>query len=79
MVELTGRNGVHMDQNKMIEDLVKMLDSGISNGVGHVNVEYDETREETKDVRTMGCSDCASNPTACSIPTLGLGLDDRRN
>ena len=30
-----------MDENKMIEDLVRMLDSGMSKGVGHVNVEYD--------------------------------------
>ena len=28
-----------MDQNKMIEDLVAMLDSGMSKGVGHINAD----------------------------------------
>lgn len=68
-----------MDQDKMIADLVKLLDSGMANGVGHVNVEYDETSEVTKNVRTMGCSECSSNPTSCSIPTLDQGLDESRN
>ena len=42
-----------MDQNAMIDDLVKMLDSGMSNGVGHVNVESgDDTK--SKEVQTLG-------------------------
>ena len=30
-----------MDDNKMIDDLVKMLDAGMMQGVGHVNVDTD--------------------------------------
>ena len=63
-----------MDEKAMIDDLVKMLDSNMSKGVGHVNV--DTTSENvTKNVQTMGCSDCSRTPLACSIPTLHQGLD----
>ena len=46
-----------MDNKKMVDDLVKMLDSGMAMGVGHVNVDYDESKEESKNVQTMGCTD----------------------
>ena len=65
-----------MDDKKMIEDLVKMLDSGMANGVGHINVECNEQAEQSQNVQTMGCSDCSRTPLACSIPTLHEGLDD---
>ena len=65
-----------MDNNKMVDDLVKMLDSGMAMGVGHVNVDYDETKDDTKNVQTMGCTDCSRTPLACSVPTLEDGLDD---
>ena len=63
-----------MDTNQMIEDLVKMLDSGMAGGVGHVNVDVDETQEDgARSVETMGCVDCSKNAFACSIPTLDQG------
>ncbi len=65
-----------MDNEKMVDDLVKLLDSGMAMGVGHVNVDYDETKEKSKDVQTMGCTDCSRTPLACSVPTLEDGLDD---
>lgn len=65
-----------MDENKMIEDLVRMLDSGMSQGVGHVNVEYDAEEKQSRNVQTMGCTDCSRTPLACSVPTLEQGLDD---
>lgn len=65
-----------MDDKKMIDDLVKMLDSGMAMGVGHVNVDYDEDEKQSKSVQTMGCSDCSRTPLACSVPTLEDGLDD---
>lgn len=70
-----------MDDNKMIDDLVRMLDSGMAQGVGHVNVEVDSNAEpapgeQSKKVQTMGCSDCSRTPLACSVPTLHEGLDD---
>ena len=37
-----------MDQNKMIEDLVAMLDSGMSKGVGHINADVRDDIEGTK-------------------------------
>ncbi len=65
-----------MDEKTMIDDLVKMLDAGITKGVGHVNVNYDENEEQSKDVQTMGCTDCSRTPLACSVPTLEQDLDD---
>lgn len=61
---------------KMVDDLVKMLDSGFSNGVGHVNVGQDVAEEALLTVQTMGCTDCSRTPLACSVPTLHDGLDD---
>lgn len=65
-----------MDEKAMIDDLVKMLDSGMMNGVGHVNVDTDAEGQESKNVQTMGCTDCSRTPLACSVPTLEQGLDD---
>lgn len=65
-----------MDNKKMVDDLVKMLDSGMAMGVGHVNVDYDEESKQSKNVQTMGCTDCSRTPLACSVPTLEDGLDD---
>ena len=67
-----------MDEKKMIEDLVNMLDSGMADGVGHVNVDYNQQVEQSKSVQTMGCTDCSRTPLACSVPTLEEGLDDYR-
>lgn len=67
-----------MDENAMINDLIKMLDSGVANGVGHINVEVDSTEKVSKSVETMGCTDCSRTPLACSVPTLEEGLDDYR-
>ncbi len=65
-----------MDNNQMIEDFVKMMDSGMSQGVGHVNVDVDDKADNSKNVQTMGCTDCSRTPLACSVPTLHEGLDD---
>ena len=60
----------------MIDDLVNMLDSGMTKGVGHVNVDFDATSTKSKEEQTMGCTDCSRTPLACSVPTLEQGLDD---
>ena len=67
-----------MDEKAMIDDLVKMLDSGMVDGVGHVNVDFNEAEKQSKNVQTMGCTDCSRTPLACSVPTLEQGLDDFR-
>jgi len=64
-----------MDEKQMVDDLVKMLDAGMTQGVGHVNVDT-AAEETTKNVQTMGCTDCSRTPLACSVPTLEQGLDD---
>ncbi|MCQ2081880.1 MAG: hypothetical protein MJZ11_09475 [Lachnospiraceae bacterium] len=66
------------DTEKMIDELVAMLDNGVVNGVGHVNVHNDPAEESLMTVDTMGCTDCSRTPLACSVPTLHQGLDDYR-
>ncbi len=65
-----------MDENAMIEDLIRQLDGGMAKGVGHMNVEVDASQTESRSVETMGCTDCSRTPLACSVPTLHQGLDD---
>ena len=65
-----------MDEKTMIDDLVKMLDSGMASGVGHINVDTEDMGQKSKSVQTMGCTDCSRTPLACSVPTLQQGLDD---
>ena len=67
-----------MDEKARIDDLVKMLDGGMAKGVGHINVDTEETKEPESPVavQTMGCTDCSRTPLACSVPTLHQGIDD---
>lgn len=65
-----------MDEKTMIDDLVRMLDGSMAKGVGHVNVDCDETVACERTVRSLGCTDCSRTPLACSVPTLEQGLDD---
>ena len=64
-----------MDKEQMIDDIVAMLDSSMSNGTGHVNLDYSE-KAPGKSIETLGCTDCSRTPLACSVPTLEQGLDD---
>ena len=65
-----------MNENEMIDDLINQLDSGMTKGVGHVNVFTEDSADEVKEVETMGCTDCSRTQLACSVPTLHQGLDD---
>lgn len=64
-----------MNQQTMIDDLIRLLDEGTSQGVGHVNVACRPEQTGEKDIRTMGCPDCSTVPLACSVPTLHEGMD----
>ena len=60
-----------------IDDLVAFLDGSIASGVGHLNVDVDDTKTDAaRSTQTMGCTDCSRTPLACSVPTLHQGLDD---
>lgn len=64
-----------MKPDTRIEDIIAMLDGNVAKGVGHINVDVNETAQSSVTVQS-GCADCSSNPTACSIPTLHIGIDD---
>ena len=59
-----------------VDDLVAFLDSSVGMGVGHLNVEVDDSQNTDRVAQTMGCTDCSRTPLACSVPTLHQGLDD---
>ena len=64
-----------MADEKMIEDLVNLLDGSIEKGDGHINVKMgDETSIEKSVIR--GCAENSSNPGACCVPTAELPDDD---
>ena len=65
-----------MEKKDMIDDIVSMLDAQMSDGTGHINLDYSEKATTAKSVETMGCADCSRTPLACSVPTLHQGLDD---
>jgi hypothetical protein len=69
--------------NKLIDDIINMLDSSMSAGTGHMNITVDENNEVAYDstdiektVESLGCTDCAKGDLACNIPTLHEGIDE---
>lgn len=64
-----------MDKNKMIDDIVAMLDAGVTKGQGHINVKVSEEQGEEKKVVNGSC-DCSMNSMACAVPTMILEDDD---
>lgn len=64
-----------MNNEKLIEEIVAMLDGSVKKGDGHINVRVDEQLKESKEVE-RGCADCSVNPMACSVPTIELPGDE---
>lgn len=64
-----------MDKDKMIDDIVAMLDGSVQRGDGHINVKIDEEQKDAKEI-TRGCAECSVNPMACSVPTIELPGDE---
>ena len=40
-----------MDKDKMIEDIVAMLDGSVKKGDGHINVQVNEVEEDPKEIK----------------------------
>ena len=67
-----------MEDKKLLDDIVSMLDNFMTDGGGHMNIDVNTLQEEMteKSVQQLGCTDCSSNNKACQVPTLHEGLDD---
>ena len=70
-----------MDKEKMINDIVAMLDNGVKRGDGHINVKVNPVTDEAKEVKdeksvTRGTAECSINPMPCCAPTEILPGDD---
>ena len=61
-----------MDNNQMIEDFVKMMDSGMAQGVGHVNVDVDDKADNSKiEELQSNSSDVNSEGIYVNVQTMG--------
>ncbi len=63
------------DNDKLIDDIVSMLDGSVKKGDGHINVKVDSNQSDEKQ-SVRGCAECSMHPTACSVPTMELPDDD---
>ncbi len=62
-----------MDRDKDIDEIVRLLDSGMAGGAGHINLTVDESAVKTEVTVTQNV--CGKN-MACQVPTLHEGYDD---
>ena len=71
-----------MDKDKMIEDIVAMLDGSVKKGDGHITVQVNEVEEDPKEIKeeksvTRGSAENSINPMPCCMPTIELPDDDK--
>jgi len=68
----------NINNDKLLDDIIAFLDSSVSAGTGHLNVEVNDISgdEVAKNIDTLGCIDCAKGNLACQVPTLHDGMDD---
>lgn len=66
-----------MNKDKMINDIIAMLDSSIEEGVGHMNVTVNNqgTINLEKTIEKTPSTDCAEGDLACKIPNLMEGVE----
>lgn len=64
-----------MNDYKMIDDIVAMLDAGVAKGQGHINVKVEDKNATEKEI-VNGTADCSMNSMACAVPTMILDDDD---
>lgn len=62
-----------MDELKDIDEIIKLIETQMENGAGHVNFEIDENGITGV---TSVHENCKGN-MACQIPTLHEGIDDK--
>lgn len=67
-----------MEEKKLLDDIVSMLDNFMTEGGGHMNIDVNTLNKEIaqKSVQQSSCTDCSTNNMACQVPTLHEGLDD---
>ncbi|WP_349945073.1 hypothetical protein ABFV83_15445 [Lacrimispora sp. BS-2] len=68
-------------KEKLIDDIVSMLDQFMAGKVGHMNIRVSEDdtvstdKTMAKSVTTMNSTDCADGNSACRVPTLFEAMD----
>ncbi len=64
-----------MDELKDIDEIIKLIETQMENGVGHVN--FDINENGITSINTV--QECCTKDMACQIPTLHEGLDDKED
>lgn len=62
-----------MNEDRDIEEIIKLIESSMADGAGHINVTVDENTVKTE--VTTSQSICGKN-MACQVPTLHEGYDE---
>lgn len=64
-------------QEKIIDDIVSMIDQFMASGGGHMNVDVNSDINDItiKQMRQSNCTDCNSKNMACQIPTPESAID----
>ncbi len=65
-----------MQDQKNIDELIKMLDASMMSGVNHVNVKVNGNHIDLEEVNVETGADCSSGDVACKIPNLPMDDDD---
>ena len=55
-----------------INEIIKLIESSMANGAGHVNVKVDENGVTTE---VTSAQDVCGENMACQVPTLHQGID----
>ena len=66
-----------MDKDKMIEDIIAMLDNGVKSGQGHINIKVDENQNIEKEVEE-GTASCLMKNMPCCAPTEFFDEDEEK-
>ena len=62
-----------MDDKQMIDDFIKMMDSGMAQGVGHVNVDVDANADNSKMCRPWGARIAHAPRWPAAFPPSTMG------
>ena len=66
-----------MNGNRQIEDIIKMLDSCVTDGVGHINLQVNPQDGEELQVESIRSNDCSLGNQACAIPNMHNSVDEK--
>lgn len=65
-----------MTEKERIDEIINMLDRFVEDGGGHMSVTVEDV-DGMKQMANALSMDCCNMQSACSVPTLHKGIDDK--